>query len=99
MASKGSSGRRGRSPGPGPLVAVAEPSIGRRPLEAIRPGARSALVLVALAVLAFNLRTPTTSLPPLLADVQRTHRLSGPALGLLTALPVLCMALCAPAAQ
>src|SRR3954467_6144334 len=68
---------------------------GRRPLA----GARPALALVALAVLAFNLRTPTASLPPLLGDVQGALRLSGSATGLLTALPVLCMALCAPAAQ
>src|SRR4051812_3609294 len=67
----------------------------RRPLA----GARPALALVALAVLAFNLRTPTASLPPLLRDVQGALRLSGAASGLLTALPVLCMALCAPAAQ
>src|SRR3954447_24549920 len=67
----------------------------RRPLA----GARPALALVAVAVLAFNLRTPTASLPPLLGDVQGALRLSGAASGLLTALPVLCMALCAPAAQ
>ncbi len=74
-------------------------SVARSPLHAARPGARSALVLVALAVIGFNLRTPTTSLPPLLADVQGALGLSGPALGLLTALPVLCMALCAPPAH
>src|SRR4051794_41834235 len=68
---------------------------GRRPLA----GARPALALVALAVLAFNLRTPTASLPPLLGDVQGALGLSGAATGLLTAPPVLCMALCAPAAQ
>jgi CP family cyanate transporter-like MFS transporter len=84
-----------RSPEAGPLVAATEPSLARRPVDALRP----ALVLLALAVLAFNLRTPTTSLPPLLGDVQRTLALSGPAMGLLTALPVLCMALCAPPAQ
>src|SRR4051812_6697685 len=68
---------------------------GRRPLA----GARPALALVALAVLAFNLRTPTASVPPLLGDVQAALGLSGAASGLLTALPVLCMALCAPGAQ
>src|SRR3954470_8983156 len=72
-----------------------EPVAGRRPLA----GARPALALVALAVLAVNLRTPTASLPPLVAHVQGALRLSGAASGLLTALPVLCMALCAPAAQ
>ena len=74
-----------------PSEAVVE----RRPLA----GARPALALVALAVVAFNLRTPTASLPPLLGNVQGALGLSGAATGLLTALPVLCMALCAPAAQ
>jgi MFS transporter, CP family, cyanate transporter len=80
-------------------VPATEPSVARRTLDALPVGARRALVLVALAVVAFNLRTPTASLPPLLADVQRALGLSGPALGLLTALPVLCMALCAPGAH
>src|ERR687885_515809 len=56
-------------------------------------------MLAALAILAFNLRTPTASLPPLLGDVEGTLGLSGLAAGLLTALPVLCMALCAPSAH
>src|SRR4051812_4638525 len=60
---------------------------------------RSALALVAVVVVAFSLRTPTASLPPLLREVQGTLGLSDAAAGLLTALPVLCMALCAPAAQ
>src|SRR4051812_39244759 len=76
-------------------MASSRSSSKRRPLA----GARPALALVALAVLAFNLRTPTASLPPLLGDVQGALGLSGAATGLLTALPVLCMALCAPAAQ
>jgi CP family cyanate transporter-like MFS transporter len=80
-------------------VPVTEPPMTRRVLGTLPQGARRALVLVALAVVAFNLRTPTASLPPLLADVQGALGLSGPALGLLTALPVLCMALCAPGAH
>src|SRR4051812_21496770 len=76
-------------------MASSRSSSERRPLA----GARPALALVALAVLAFSLRTPTASLPPLLGDVDRALGLSGAAAGLLTALPVLCMALCAPAAQ
>src|SRR4051794_12195892 len=68
-----------------------QPSVGRV--------ARPAVALAAMAVLAFNLRTPTASLPPLLGDVDGALGLSGAATGLLTALPVLCMALCAPAAQ
>src|SRR3954465_15051078 len=70
-------------------MASSRSSSERRPLA----GARPALALVALAVLAFNLRTPTASLPPLLADVQGALGLSGAATGLLTALPVLCTAL------
>jgi MFS transporter, CP family, cyanate transporter len=80
-------------------VPVTEPSVARRSLDALPVGARRALLLVALVVVAFNLRTPTASLPPLLADIQGSLGLSGPALGLLTALPVLCMALCAPGAH
>ena len=64
-----------------------------------RDGVRPALLLVALGAVAFNLRTPMASLPPLLPDIERTLALSGIATGLLTALPVLCMALCAPSAQ
>ena len=45
------------------------------------------------------MRTPIASLPPLLVDIQGALGLSGATAGLLTALPVLCMALCAPPAQ
>ena len=55
-------------------------------------------MLAALALLAFSLRTPTASLPPLLGAIDSAFGLSGAAAGLLTALPVLCMALCAPTA-
>jgi MFS transporter, CP family, cyanate transporter len=80
-------------------VPVTEPPVSRRSLDALPHGARRALVLVALVVVAFNLRTPTASLPPLLVDVRDALGLSGAALGLLTALPVLCMAWCAPGAH
>ena len=68
-------------------------ALARRPLV-LRP----ALALAALALLAFSLRTPTASLPPLLGAIDSAFGLSGAAAGLLTALPVLCMALCAPTA-
>jgi CP family cyanate transporter-like MFS transporter len=84
---------------PEPLVVATEPSIAGPQLAALRRRTHPALVLVALAVVAFNLRTVMTSLAPLLGDVQHTLGLSGPALGVLTALPVLCMALFAPPAQ
>jgi MFS transporter, CP family, cyanate transporter len=104
MAATRSSGHRGggRPGSPCAQAALAmprQPSIAPLRLDALPHGARSALVLVAVAIVAFNLRTPTASLPPLLADVQRGLGLSGPAMGSLTALPVLCMALCAPPAQ
>jgi CP family cyanate transporter-like MFS transporter len=73
---------------------VGAPS-GERAYGAVRP----ALLLGVLAIVALNMRTPTASLPPLLGDIQRTLGLGDVASGLLTALPVLCMALCAPAGQ
>jgi MFS transporter, CP family, cyanate transporter len=79
-------------------VTAESTAVGRPPV-ALRAGATRTLMLAALAILAFNLRTPTASLPPLLGDVEGTLGLSGLTAGLLTALPVLCMALCAPPAH
>ena len=73
-------------------------AVDRRPV-ALGAGATRTLMLAALAILAFNLRTPTASLPPLLGDVQAGLGLSGLTAGVLVALPVLCMALCAPPAH
>ncbi len=58
-----------------------------------------ALLVVALVLLACNLRTTVASLPPLLEAIERDLELSGVAAGLLTALPVGCMALFAPLAH
>jgi CP family cyanate transporter-like MFS transporter len=55
-----------------------------------------ALLGVAVSILALNLRLTMVSLPPLLPVIQRDLGLSGAAAGVLTALPVLCMALFAP---
>lgn len=74
---------------------VASPSAARR----VRFTARPILMLAAMAVVAFNLRTPTASVPPLLGEIQCSLGLSAPALGLLTAIPVLCMAMFAPLGQ
>jgi CP family cyanate transporter-like MFS transporter len=65
------------------------------------PGRRvhPALLALAVSVLALNLRLTMVSLPPLLPAIQRNLRLSGAAAGVLTALPVLCMALFAPGAH
>lgn len=58
---------------------------------------RLALVICVVAVAA-SLRSPLTSVPPLVGDLGRDLALSSAAVGLLTALPVLCMGLLAPAA-
>src|SRR4029453_3560700 len=57
------------------------------------------VVVAALVLVAGNLRTTVASGPPVLGHIERDLRLSGPAAGLLTALPVVCMAVFAPAAH
>lgn len=64
------------------MTATLAPARGERHLLAL------GLVLVAL-----NLRTTVTSLPPFAATLERELGLSAAAVGLLTSLPVLCMAL------
>jgi MFS transporter, CP family, cyanate transporter len=58
-----------------------------------------ALLVLAVSALALNLRLTMVSLPPLLPDIQRDLDLSSAAAGVLTALPVLCMAWFAPGAH
>src|SRR4051812_20079911 len=65
----------------------------------VRAPVRPGLVAVALILLAANLRTTVSSLPPLLSGIERDLRLTGALAGLLTALPVLCMAWFAPVAH
>jgi CP family cyanate transporter-like MFS transporter len=67
-----------------------------RPPGRQRPGG-GALVL-ALILVALNLRPAIASVPPVLPDIQRDLGLSGTGAGVLTALPVLCLGLFAPAA-
>jgi CP family cyanate transporter-like MFS transporter len=55
-------------------------------------------VVVAIVLLALNLRTVLASLPPLIADVRADLGLSAAAAGLLTTLPVLCLGALAPLA-
>jgi MFS transporter, CP family, cyanate transporter len=73
----------------------------RRPPAARPPGPRrpggGALVL-ALILVALNLRPAIASVPPVLPDIQRDLHLSGTAGGALTALPVVCLGLFAPVA-
>lgn len=58
-----------------------------------------ALLTVAMVLVALNLRSPITSVPPELVRISDDLHLSGAAAGLLTTLPVLCMGLFAPVAQ
>jgi MFS transporter, CP family, cyanate transporter len=67
-----------------------------RPPGRRRPGG-GALVL-ALVLVALNLRPAIASVPPVLPDIQHDLGLSGTGAGVLTALPVLCLGLFAPAA-
>jgi CP family cyanate transporter-like MFS transporter len=58
------------------------------------PAARrtTALVLVGLVLLSFNLRPTAVSVGPVLAEVRDSFSMSGPAAGLLTSLPVIAFA-------
>ncbi|MDF9714632.1 MFS transporter [Nocardioides sp. ChNu-153] len=55
-------------------------------------------VVAALVAVAASTRSPLTSVPPLVGDLDRALGLSSVAVGLLTALPVLCMGALAPVA-
>lgn len=70
-------------------------------LDAVAHVDRRTLVVlgIALVVVAVNLRTTVSSLPPLLSDIRHDIPLTGAEAGLLTALPVLCMAWLAPLAS
>lgn len=54
------------------------------------------LLLVAVVLIAFNLRSPFVTVPPVAGTVRAALHLSAPQLGLLTSLPVLCFGLAAP---
>ncbi|GAA2878015.1 MFS transporter [Streptomyces mexicanus] len=57
------------------------------------PSRGRSLLLVALALLALNLRAPLTSVAPLLTPLRDDLHLSDTAVGVLTSLPVLCLGL------
>ncbi|MFH9084843.1 MFS transporter [Streptomyces sp. NPDC017673] len=57
------------------------------------PSRGTPLLLVALALLALNLRAPLTSVAPLLKPLRTDLHLSDTAVGVLTSLPVLCLGL------
>jgi CP family cyanate transporter-like MFS transporter len=67
-----------------------------RPPGRQRPGGGT--LVLALILVALNLRPAIASVPPVLPDIQRDLHLSGTAAGALTALPVVCLGLFAPVA-
>ncbi|MBD1550991.1 CynX/NimT family MFS transporter [Pseudomonas typographi] len=70
----------------------------RRPPEPYAPPTRPWVLLVALVLVALNLRPALSSLAPLLGQVSADVGLSASAAGLLTTLPVLCLGVFAPLA-
>jgi CP family cyanate transporter-like MFS transporter len=65
----------------------------------IRTAAGGSALLVAVLVFALNLRTPITSLPPVMADVATGLGLDQSLAGLLVGIPALCFSVVAPAAS
>ncbi|PUB22259.1 CP family cyanate transporter-like MFS transporter [Promicromonospora sp. AC04] len=65
----------------------------------IRTAAGGSALLVAVLVFALNLRTPITSLPPVMADVAAGLGLDQTLAGLLVGIPALCFSVVAPAAS
>nr|WP_240955438.1 MFS transporter [Streptomyces thermoviolaceus] len=61
--------------------------------EAEPPARRTALLLVALVLLALNLRAPLTSVAPLLKPLRDDLRIGDTAVGVLTSLPLVCLGL------
>lgn len=58
----------------------------------MRPGTRTALVVVGIVVLAFNLRSAAVSVGPVLDDIRAGLGMSGTQAGVLTSLPVVAFA-------
>ena len=65
------------------------------PVSTDSAGGASKSVLVALMLVAFNLRTPLTSLPTLVTDIESTTGLGKVGIGALTTIPILMMGLLA----
>ncbi|MFD7311175.1 CynX/NimT family MFS transporter [Promicromonospora sp. NPDC059942] len=65
----------------------------------IRAAAGGSALLVAVLVFALNLRTPITSLPPVMSDVAAGLGLDQTLAGLLVGIPALCFSVVAPAAS
>ncbi|HEX6918600.1 MAG TPA: MFS transporter [Actinomycetes bacterium] len=64
-----------------------------------RAPVRGRLLVIAIFLVALNLRAALASLPPLMHTIEHDLGLSGAVAGLLTTLPVLCMGVFAPLAQ
>lgn len=67
--------------------------------SATRVPVRGRLLVLAIFLVALNLRATLASLPPLVQTIRADLGLSGAVAGLLTTLPVLCMGVFAPVAQ
>lgn len=75
------------------------PSATSREIASPIPGlSKKYAVLIAVSILAFNLRGPMLAVPPLLDTIQGDLDLSGIAAGMITTLPVLCFGLVSPMA-
>ncbi len=77
------------------MVRTEDPS----PSTAGRQGPSTLLLVSGVIAVGLNLRTPITSVPPLIGAIQADLGLSGAAAGALTTLPLLCMGLFAPLAH
>jgi CP family cyanate transporter-like MFS transporter len=66
--------------------------------KASGPRSHPAALVVAVAVVAFNLRPAIASVAPVLVDIQRSTGMSSADAGLLTTLPVFAFGICAPLA-
>jgi CP family cyanate transporter-like MFS transporter len=75
------------------------PSATSRPIASPIPGlSKKYAVLIAVCLLAFNLRGPIMAVPPLLETIRLDLGLSGIAAGMISTLPVLCFGLVSPLA-
>ena len=75
------------------------PTATGRELTSPIPGvSKKYAVLIAVCILAFNLRGPIMAVPPLLDTIQSELGLSGTVAGMITTLPVLCFGLISPLA-
>src|SRR5439155_160467 len=92
-------GRRPVRPAPATVPAAVRDQLeggGDVPRRELRGAAAVGPWLVAVVLVALNLRTPIASVPPLADTIAAALHLGGAATGLLTTLPVVCMGLFAP---